>query len=385
MKFILFLILIASVPAEAISTSLRVGIEHTEQYLLRLQNKRVAIVTHQASQVNGLHSVDFLREHGVNLIRVFSPEHGFRGNHEAGESVTNLVDYESGFTIVSLYGKKKKPTPEDLKEIDIVLFDLQDVGCRFYTYLSTLHYVMEACGELNIPLLVMDRPNPNAFYVDGPVLRPAQRSFVGMHPVPIVYGMTIGEYARMINGEGWLAGGIRCDLTVIPCSGWQRSQSLPLLVPPSPNLPDSVSVRLYPTTCLFEGTVINEGRGTLRPFQLFGHPQLADMPYHYIPRAITGMSQWPKQLGKTCHGMDLADRYDEVRRRGRLQIEWIIQALNAYKGTTPFFTDFFDLLAGTPQLRQDLISGKSADEIRASWTPDLEQFKRIRTKYLLYP
>lgn len=360
------------------------GIADFQAYESLLTGKKVGIVANQTSVVGGIHSVDFLRSKGVGLVRIFCPEHGFRGDADAGESIYDERDKITGLPVVSLYGKKKKPAPEDLAGIDILIFDIQDVGVRFYTYLSTLHYVMEACAENHIPVLVMDRPCPNAFYVDGPVLEKEFTSFVGMHPVPVVYGMTLGEYARMINGEGWLQKGVSCALTVIPCQGWNRTMSLALPVKPSPNLPDSVSVLLYPSVCFFEGTVVSEGRGTDTPFQVFGHPRLKNMPYSFTPRSIPGMSKSPKCLGRLCYGMDLRDKYDEVKREGRLRLDWLIAAYRNYTGDQPFFIPFFDKLAGTDRLRKDIIAGKSEAQIRASWQPGLERFKQIRAKYLIY-
>jgi uncharacterized protein YbbC (DUF1343 family) len=264
-----------------------------------------------------------------------------------------------------------------------MLFDLQDVGVRFYTYLSTLHHVMDACARHGIPLILMDRPNPHAGYVDGPVAREGFFSFVGMHPVPVVYGMTIGEYARMINGEGWLTDGARCTLTVIPCTGWRRGDPVSLPVPPSPNLPDAISVQLYPSTCFFEGTVVNEGRGTLTPFQVFGHPDLVGMPYRYVPRSIPGISLTPKCAGDTCRGMNLRDEYPRILAARRLDLGWLLRAYRSYRGTSPFFLPFFDLLAGSDTLRLAILSGLNEEEIRTSWQPDLANFLPIRRRYLL--
>ena len=320
----------------------------------------------------------------MEIVRIFCPEHGFRGEADAGEKVGDYRDKATGLQVISLYGQKKKPLPEDLKQIELMIFDMQDVGVRFYTYLSTLHYVLEACAENQIPVVVLDRPCPNAFYVDGPVLEKKYSSFIGMHPVPIVYGMTIGEYAKMINGEGWLKNGVKCKLTVVPCQGWKRTEAVALPVKPSPNLPDSVSVMLYPSVCLFEGTVVSEGRGTPTPFQLFGHPQLKNMSFSFTPRSIPGMSKSPKCLGKICYGMDLREKYGEVKAGKRLRLDWLMTAYQHYSGSTPFFTSFFDKLAGTEQLRKDIENGKSEAEIRASWQPQLERFLQVRKKYLLY-
>lgn len=360
------------------------GVESWETYASLLKGRKAGMVANQTSRAGRQHSVDFLREHGVDIVRIFSPEHGFRGDADAGETIGDAQDKKTGLPVVSLYGKKKKPAPEDLKGIEVMLFDMQDVGVRFYTYLSTLHYVLEACAENHIPVIIFDRPCPNAFYVDGPVLEMKYSSFIGMHPVPVVYGMTIGEYAQMINGEGWLKNGVRCKLTVVPCQGWNRSMVLPLPVRPSPNLPDSVSVMLYPSVCFFEGTVVSEGRGTDTPFQCFGHPQLKNMPFSFIPRSIPGMSKSPKCLGQTCYGMDLRNKYDEVRQGERLRLDWLMAAYRNYSGSTPFFTPFFEKLAGTDRLRKDITEGKSETEIRASWQPELEKFKQIRNKYLIY-
>lgn len=348
------------------------------------KGKKVGLVANQTSVVNGLHTLDFLQSQGMNVVRIFCPEHGFRGEADAGESVNTEKDAVTGLTIVSLYGKKKKPSREDLKDIDLMLFDIQDVGVRFYTYLSTLHYVMEACAENQIPVCVTDRPNPNAFYVDGPVLDMKYQSFVGMHPVPIVYGMTIGEYARMINEEGWLKDAVKCALTVIPCRGWRRDMTFDLPVKPSPNLPDRVSVMLYPSVCLFEGTVVSEGRGTHYPFQMFGHPDLVDMPYSFVPQSIPGMSKNPKCLGQKCYGMDLREQYHAVKEGKRLRLDWLLLAYRHYQGETSFFTPFFEKLAGTDRLQKAIENGLSEEEIRTSWLPELEQFERIREKYLIY-
>lgn len=360
------------------------GMVDIASYKAMWEGKRVGFVANQTSVVNGQHSVDFLRSQGVEVTRIFCPEHGFRGKADAGEEIANGRDKETGLPVVSLYGKKKKPSSEDLKGLDLMIFDIQDVGVRFYTYISTLHYVMEACAENGIPLLVTDRPNPNAFYVDGPILEPQHRSFVGMHPVPVVYGMTIGEYARMINGEGWLKDGVRAQLEVLPCREWSREMTYDLPVAPSPNLPDKVSVMLYPSVCLFEGTEVSEGRGTHTPFQLFGHPDLKGMPYHFVPESIPGMSKNPKCLGKTCYGMDLRNKYDEVKSGKRLRLDWLLQAYRSYTGEVSFFTPFFEKLAGTDSLREAVVAGKTEAEIRESWQTGLKQFEQIRKKYLIY-
>lgn len=380
--------------------TVRPGIMQYETYRGQLNGKRVALVANQTAVVcemqlaggdiptaeatENLHTVDFLRQKGVEVVKIFCPEHGFRGTADAGETVGDYTDRQTGLPVVSLYGSKKKPLPADLQGIEVVVFDMQDVGVRFYTYLSTLHYVMEACAENRLPLIVMDRPNPNAFYIDGPVLNPAFTSFVGMHPVPVVYGMTIGEYAKMINGEHWLKEGAVCELTVIPCRDWSRDMIVELPRRPSPNLPDRISVMLYPSVCFFEGTVINEGRGTQTPFQVFGHPDLENMPYAYVPVSIEGMSKNPKCLGKTCYGKDLRNQYKAVKEEKRLRLDWLLEAYRNYKGKASFFIPFFDKLAGTSDLREAILAGKEEAEIRDSWQTDLEHFKKIRLRYLIY-
>lgn len=373
------------------------GVGNFNAYRSLLEGKKVGIVANQTSvccrysegplQSEGqsaLHTVDFLREQGICLEKIFCPEHGFRGDADAGEIVGDYRDPKTGLPVISLYGKKKKPTSEDLQGLDVLVFDIQDVGVRFYTYLSTLHYVMEACAENQLPLIVMDRPNPNAFYIDGPVLEGKYRSFVGMHPVPVVYGMTIGEYARMINGEGWLKDGMSCELTVIPCENWTREMTVSLPRSPSPNLPDSVSVMLYPSVCLFEGTVVSEGRGTYTPFQLFGHPALKGMTFSFTPQSIPGMSKEPKCLGQLCYGLDLRDKYEEVKAGRRLRMDWLLTAYRHYAGKTPFFTSFFEKLAGTEQLRRDIEAGKNEEEIRQGWEMELQRFCQMRERYLIY-
>ncbi len=361
------------------------GIENYQAYQTILAGKRVGVVANQtAVTVEAEHSVDFLTKKGVNIVKIYCPEHGFRGDADAGETVGDYRDEISGLPVISLYGKKKKPLPEDLRGIDVLIFDMQDVGIRYYTYLSTLHYVMEACAESNIPVIVMDRPNPNAFYIDGPVMEPQHTSFIGMHPVPIVYGMTIAEYAQMINGEGWLKGHVKCRLTVIACRNWSREMTVELPKKPSPNLPDKVSVMLYPSVAWFEGTVVNEGRGTYTPFQVFGHPDLKNMPYSYTPVSIPGMSKSPKCLGEKCFGMDLRNKYDEVKAGKKIRLDWLLLAYRSYAGKAPFFTSFFEKVAGTEQVRKDILAGKNEAQIRASWQKDLDDFMKIRAKYLIY-
>ncbi len=362
------------------------GDEQTNVYFPLLRGKRVAVVANQSSIIGKTQLVDSLLSAGIHVVKIFSPEHGFRGNKSAGAHINNGIDAQTGLPIVSLYGKHRKPTPEDLKGVDVVLFDLQDVGTRFYTYISTMSLMMEACAEQHIPMIVLDRPNPNGFYVDGPVLKPEFKSFVGMHPVPVVYGMTIGEYARMVNGEHWLKNGVTCDLTVIPMKKYTRNMIVKLPVKPSPNLPDWQAVYLYPSLCFLEGTVVSVGRGTDKPFQIYGYPGMKGN-YVFTPRSIPGASLHPKFQGKTCRGKDLTAYADNYRHHPqRIQLKWLLNAYHQLKAmhVHPFFRKSFDLLAGTDSLRLQIEKGYTAKQIRQSWQQDLKKFKKIRAKYLLY-
>ena len=353
-----------------------------------MEGKRVAVCGNQTSMVGGVHLVDTLLRRNVNVVKIFCPEHGFRGNAEAGAHIASGNDPKTGLPIISLYGKNKKPLPEQLKDVDVIVFDLQDVGCRFYTYISTLHYVMEAVAETNIPLLVLDRPNPNGYFVDGPVLDPKFKSFVGMHPVPIVYGMTIGEYAQMINGEGWLAGGVKCNLAVVKLQHYTHNTRYVLPVPPSPNLPNAESIYLYPSLCLFEGTNISVGRGTTLPFQIFGAPMMKGGDYTFTPAPIRGVSENPPHNGKACHGYYLKEyATTHLDSANSFNLQYLLTAYRQYSDKEHFFinANFFDKLAGSDQLRKQLVAGMSEEEIRMSWQEDLENFKSIRKKYLLYP
>ena len=353
-----------------------------ENYLPLIDGKRVGVVGNQTSIIGNTHLVDTLLSIGIDVKKIFTPEHGFRGKADAGAKVNSSQDEKTGLPIVSLYGKTKKPTPEMLQDIDVILFDLQDVGVRFYTYISTMTYVMEAAAENDIPVVVLDRPNPNGFYIDGPILKPENQSFVGMHQVPVVYGMTIGEYAWMVNDEGWLKDGVTCDLTVISIRGYKRNAIYELPVKPSPNLPNWESVYLYPTLCFFEGTNVSVGRGTETPFQVFGHPDIRGS-YTFTPKSIGGASK-PLHENQRCRGENLVEyAYDYRHNENQLHLEWIIDAYQQLKDKG-FFKDYFRLLAGDKQLQRDIENGKSADEIRASWKDDLEAFKAIRAKYLMY-
>ena len=354
----------------------------TNDYLPLIEGKRIGIVGNQTSIVGETHLVDTLLSLGIDIKKIYTPEHGFRGTADAGAKVNSGKDEKTGIPIVSLYGKNKKPTPDMLQGIDVILFDLQDVGVRFYTYISTMSYVMEAAAENDILVIVLDRPNPNGFYVDGPMLKSENASFVGMHQVPVVYGMTIGEYAKMVNGEGWLKNGVTCDLTVIPIKKYNRKAIYKLPVKPSPNLPNWESVYLYPTLCFFEGTNVSVGRGTDTPFQVYGHPDMRGS-YTFTPKSTGGATK-PLLEGQRCRGENLVEfAHDYARNANQLHLEWIIEAYQQLKDKG-FFKDYFRLLSGDKQLQRDIENGKSADEIRASWRDDLEAFKAIRVKYLMY-
>ncbi|MCW3103992.1 MAG: hypothetical protein JWO09_2432 [Bacteroidetes bacterium] len=363
---------------------IKMGADRTSEYLPLLQGKSVAIVANQSSNIKTTHLVDSLLKLKVNIRKVFCPEHGFRGLVDAGEKVKSEKDSKTGLPIISLYGKNKKPFPEQLKDVDVVIFDIQDVGVRFYTYLSTLHYVMEACAENKKQLIVLDRPNPNGYYIDGPVLEDAWKSFLGLHPVPLVYGMTIGEYAQMINGEGWLKGGVKCDLKVITLEGYTHNDLYELPVKPSPNLPNMASVYLYPSLGLFEGTVVSLGRGTELPFQVIGHPAFTKGQYTFVPQPKTGAME-PKYKGQECKGFNLVDFGNEyMKDYKKIYLFWLIGMYEGTPDKTTFFDENFNYHAGNATLQQQIKDGKSESEIRASWAEGLKKFKVIRKKYLLY-
>lgn len=366
---------------------LKVGAELPKLYLPILENKKVAVVGNQTSMIEDVHIVDFLLKNRVEVVKVFSPEHGFRGDADAGEKVDSDKDEKTGLPIVSLYGKNKKPTSKQLEGVDILVFDIQDVGARFYTYISTLHYIMESAAENKTAVLVLDRPNPHGSYVDGPVRKKGYESFVGMHPIPIIHGMTIGEYAKMINGEGWLENAVKCELHVIECQNYDRNEPYDLPISPSPNLRSFAAVQLYPSLCLFEGTQISVGRGTERPFEIFGHPAFkkdsSNFNFTFTPKPSFGAKN-PKLNGEKCYGKDL----QEIGGKGlnSLNINWLIEAYNTYPGNDFFITKnrWFDLLAGSDELRKSIIAGKSSDEIKDSWKKDLDDFRGVREKYLIY-
>lgn len=362
------------------------GAERTEVYFPWIEGKKIAVVANHTSLISNTHLIDSLLRSGFDIKKVFSPEHGFRGKADAGAKIKNKIDKKTGLPIISLYGKHKKPTKDDLKDIDIVLFDIQDVGARFYTYISTMTLVMQACAENNIPLIILDRPNPNGFYVDGPVLEKEYSSFVGMHTIPIVHGMTIAEYADMINSEGWLENNAKCKLKIVKITGYDHSMIYKLHVKPSPNLPNWESVYLYPGLCLFEGTVVSIGRGTDFPFQVYGHPELLSKEFSFTPECKPGASINPKLKGKKCFGRNLKDYVNNYKiNPANINLSWIIDSYNTLKKENDFFTNYFDKLAGNSSLRNQIIDGKTEKEIRNSWKSNLKKFKKIRKKYLLYP
>jgi len=364
---------------------IKVAAERTTLYLNKLKGKRIGVVANHTSMIKNTHLVDSLISLGINVKKVFSPEHGFRGKADAGEKVKSNVDTKTKLPIVSLYGKNKKPFPEQVNDLDLIVFDIQDVGARFYTYISTMSYVMEACAENDIEFLVLDRPNPNGHYIDGPVLDTNFKSFVGMHRVPIVHGMTIGEYAQMVNGEKWLKNNVLCDLTVVKCENYTHQSYYKLPLKPSPNLPNISSIYLYPTLCLFEGTPISIGRGTDKPFQLVGHPTIKSEEYSFTPQSMDGAKK-PKLMDKLCYGYDLSVFGTEyIKDKRSIYLFWLIDIYKNYKDKENFFQSSFNRLAGTDKLQAQIKAGKTAKEIHLSWQPDLKAFKEIRRKYLLYP
>ena len=384
LKILLIFLLISSI---SIHAQVRMGAEQMEKLLPLLNGKRIALVVNHTSVVGRSHThlLDTLLNLKVDIRKVFAPEHGFRGNADAGETVKNGRDTKSGKPILSLYGKNKKPTPAQLEDIDLVLFDIQDVGARFYTYISTMHYVMEACAENKKSFIVADRPNPCDF-IDGPVREASKKSFVGMHPIPVLHGCTVGELAQMINGEGWLKDGLRCELTVIPVEGWKHGQPYSLPIKPSPNLPNDQSIALYASLCPFEGTSVSVGRGTHTPFQIIGSPDIQAYPYTFTPQALEGFDKNPLHKGKACSGLDL--RYIQTPKG--FSLKYVIEFYQAYRKAGKadrFFTraSWFDLLLGTSSVREAIITGKNETSIRSSWQRSLDNYKIIRQRYLLYP
>ena len=370
--------------SEAVKNEVIVGANLTENYLPLLKDKNIALVANQTSVIfkndhSYTHLVDSLLAHKIRVKKVFAPEHGFRGRADAGEKVADGKDIKTDLSIISLYGKNKKPSAAQLEGIDLVVFDIQDVGVRFYTYIATLQYVMEACAEAKVPVLVLDRPNPNGHYVDGPTLVLEHRSFLGLNPIPLVYGMTIGEYAKMINNEGWLTGGIECELTVIAMQNYDHKTPYSLAIRPSPNLPNDIAINLYPSLGFFEGTTINAGRGTEMQFQVYGAPFFEETGFSYIPQANFG-AKYPKHKGQRCNGIDL-------RNEGwldKIDLQWLIDAYNKTPKTEKFFGSTFTAHVGNTKLQKQLEQGLSAEQIRKSWQLNLEKFKKIREKYLIY-
>ncbi|GJM31946.1 MAG: hypothetical protein DHS20C18_09470 [Saprospiraceae bacterium] len=363
-----------------------VGAARVGEYASILKGKRIALLVNQTSMIGSIHLVDTLLASGLNIVKIFAPEHGFRGEADAGEKIKNNLDPETGIPLISLYGSSRKPSKEDLAGVDWVVFDIQDVGARFYTYISTMSYVMEACAEQDLSFMVLDRPNPNGHYVDGPILQKGYESFIGLHHIPVVHGMTVGEYAQMVNGEGWLKNGLKCDLKVITCQNYDHQTPYSLPVRPSPNLPNMRSIYLYPSICYFEGTDVNVGRGTSNQFQVYGHPSLKEAPYLYLPLSKPG-AKHPKHKGSLCKGYDLTGLSpDSIRAEARLNLSYLINFYHEFPDKEAFFlkNGFFDKLAGSDQLRKQIIAGKTEAEIRETWQDGLAEFRAIRGKYLLY-
>ena len=377
-KTALLFVAIISILAGCHASNIKTGAEQTEKYIHLLKGKKIGLVVNHTSTICNLHLVDTLLSLQLDISTIFGPEHGYRGEADAGEKVDNKTDVSSGISVVSLYGKNKKPTPEQIKNIDVMVFDIQDVGVRFYTYISTMHYVMEACAEHNIPLIILDRPNPNGDYIAGPILDPKFKSFIGMHPIPIVHGMTIGELAKMINGEGWLDKNRVCDLTVVPIKNWQHDTPYELPIKPSPNLPNYQSIRLYPSLCFFEATNVSVGRGTTFPFQVIGSPTVTDSVFSFTPVSMPGMSKYPKHENIRCNGTDL-QKVKVPRFTLRYLIEYL--KIEGHKIDRP---DFFNLLAGNDTLIEQVKSGLSYSKIEQSWQSELDKFDISRKKYLIY-
>lgn len=362
--------------------SVTIGAQQFKLYLPKLKNKKVAIVTNQTGVINGISIVDTLLKLKVNIKKIFGPEHGFRGNTEAGEKVNSNIDKKTGLPVISLYGSNKKPAAKDLQGIDVVVYDIQDIGVRFYTYISTMCYVMEACAENKKEMIILDRPNPNGFYVDGPVLKDEFKGFLGLHNVPLVYGMTCGEYAQMANNEGWLNNKCMTKLTVIPCLNYDRKSSYDLPVNPSPNIPNSSAILLYPSLGLFEGTVMSMGRGTKMPFQVLGHPNYPDTSFSFMPLP-SELSKNPKYVNERCYGLDLRKAPYLAEHPHKINLNWLSTCFNKLN-RTDFFDKNFNYHAGNTELQEQIKSGMFENEIRKSWEKDLEVFRSIRKKYLIY-
>jgi uncharacterized protein YbbC (DUF1343 family) len=362
-------------------SKLTLGAEQIDLLVSRLANKKVGLLVNHTSMVGKTHLVDTLYKLKVNIVKIYAPEHGFRGKADAGELVSDEKDAATGIPVVSLYGKNKKPTAKQLADVDVVLFDIQDVGTRFYTYISSMHYLMEACAENNKKVIILDRPNPNGHYVDGPILQKEFKSFVGMHPIPIVHGLTEGELAQMINGEGWLEGNKKCELEVVTMKNYTHNTKYHVPIKPSPNMPNDHAIAMYPTTCLFEGTTLSVGRGTQFPFEVAGHPDLKNYKFEFTPKSIDGMAKNPPHENKICYGLDLR----EAKPTDHVSLKYIIELYNAFPDKEKFFNNYFNTLAGNKELKDQIKKGMSEKEIRETWKPGLEKYKEMRKKYLLYP
>lgn len=405
MKFFFALILLSSIfsnrntlPVEHLVVAskgpLKTGAEQTDEYLPYLSGKRVALLANQTSIIGKTHLVDSLKTLGVNIVKVFGPEHGFRGNASAGTAVPDETDVSTGIPVISLYGKKNKPTKEELADVDIIIYDLQDVGCRFYTNINALSRLMEACYENNKELLILDRPNPNGYLIDGPILDMEFKSGIGMFTIPISHGLTVGEFAQMANGEGWLMGNEKCNLRIVKVANYNHDMPYTLPVPPSPNLNTQQAVLLYPSTCLFEGTYLNHGRGTYFPFTVIGSPELkGKYDFTFTPTSIKGMAETPLFVNQVCYGLDLRN-YDveQLRKKKQINLQWMMELYRASPNKEKFFDSrlsnqmgVIERLAGSALFRQQIMDGKSEKEIRASWEPGLTEYKVMRKKYLLYP
>lgn len=375
-----------STTAEKVTQKLQVGAARIGEYLPLLEGQKVALLVNQTSLIGTTHLADSLKSLGVNIQKIFAPEHGFRGTADAGEQVKDGKDIRTGISVFSLYGKKKKPSAEDLAGLDWVIFDIQDVGARFYTYISSMHYVMEACAENGVKFMVLDRPNPNGNYIDGPILEPDYQSFVGMHPVPVVHGMTIAEYAKMINGQGWLKGGIQCYLHYVTCTNYSHQTPYRLPIKPSPNLPNQRSIYLYPSLCFFEGTTVSAGRGTNLQFQIYGHPKFPEGDFQFTPIKMPG-AKYPKHENKTCKGYNLTHLSPQTLHNSRrLNLDYLIEFYQDFSDKETFFlkNNFFDKLAGNASLRKAILAGDTAEDIRATWQKGLQKYDTMRQKYLLY-
>ena len=380
LSFIIFFLLFGSLSAQILS-----GAYQTQEYISLIENKKIGIVANASSLIKHTHLVDSLIKLNMDIVRVFAPEHGFRGKAEAGAHIKDGVDKKTQLEVISLYGSNKKPSKDQLHNVEIMIFDLQGVGARFYTYISTMTYVMQACAENNIPLIILDRPNPNIHYIDGPVLQMEQQSFVGLLPIPIVYGMSDAELALMINGEKWLENEEKCDLKIIKIKNYNRESVYKLPIKPSPNLPNFQSIYLYPSLCLFEGTKISIGRGTNFPFQVIGYPQYPNNNFSFTPKSIAGVSKHPKFENQKCFGLDLHEKYHQIQNKPyQINLSYLLEFYDKYTDKENFFNPFFEKLAGTAELRKQILSGCTENEIRKSWEKDLDDFKNKRKPYLIY-